>query len=63
VDAVAASSPTDQIAFLFVFSSVDLAAGNAPIENGNRCGASCAGRPIHHPDNNGCQPDEDDLAG
>jgi hypothetical protein len=37
-----ASSPVDQIAFLFVFGTVDLAAGKAPIKNVNCCGAPSA---------------------
>jgi hypothetical protein len=44
----------DELAFLFVFCSVDLAAGMTLIESVKRCGASfAAGRPICYPDNNG----------
>jgi hypothetical protein len=51
----------DELAFLFVFCSVDLAAGMTLIESVKRCGASfAAGRPICYPDNNGGESHKND---
>src|ERR1700746_460884 len=53
--------PADKLELLGVFGLVELAASKALIENVERCRASFAdGRPIRHPDNDGCQSDEND---
>jgi len=46
----------DQPTFLIVLGPGDFATCKPPIENVYRCRASFAdGRPIRHPDDNGCQ--------